>query len=456
MSLLIKALDKAEKAQVEKAAEQQKVEQQKAEQDKLAQDNTVASRDARRRAGNIANAPADSLADAPFILELTEPEQAQIQATQALAHTYHSETHTSERASNVFASKAAPAKEVNPIVWILLFGLFALLSIGGYFYYQLNQLQAPVAPTVAPPQNVVPAQVSDNPQQPASVAASEAEVSAQSQLAASALPVQPSAMPAKAHESSSEMPASQPQPQPLQSPASQAQPLAESRLPVVRSDAGVKRSSALQSMSVPTIASESASIKVSRSTAAPAVNPVLMSAYNAYLAGNDSEAQQLYKRVLQREPQNVDALLGMAAIAERQNRADDAQGWYRKVLEADPKNGIALNATVGNIHDPQTQASQLKTLIAQHPNNANAYANLGAYFAEQSQWPEAQQSYFEAYRLNASAENAFNLAVSLDQMGKSTLALPYYQQALALAGSTQSNAIDVAALQARMAAIQAQ
>jgi uncharacterized protein HemY len=181
-----------------------------------------------------------------------------------------------------------------------------------------------------------------------------------------------------------------------------------------------------------------------------------MSAYNAYVAGNDSEAQALYKRVLQRETHNVDALLGMAAIAERQNRMDDALGWYQKVLEADPKNTIALTATAGNTADRQTQALQLKNLIAQHPNDANAYANLGAYFSEQSQWPEAQQAYFEAFRLNASAENALNLAVSLDQMGKPKLALPYYQQALALVASSQSSTIDVAALQARMAAIQAQ
>lgn len=446
MSLLIKALDKAEKAQVEKA------EQQKAEQEKLAQDNVTPPRDAsRRRAGNIANAPAESLADAPFILELTEPEQAQVQATQALSQTHSSETYTSARANNVFASKAAPATEIKPIVWIVLFGLFSLLSVAGYFYYQINQLQAPVAMPVAPPANVTstaqPTVVANTQPVPAApVVESTANPPAQQTMAEPSLNAEPLSAPTKNQ-------ALSPTESAVQTPL--ATKSTESRaVNVVRSDSNVRRSSS--QLSVPTIASESASIKVSRSTAAPAVNPVLMGAYNAYLAGNDSEAQQLYKRVLQREPHNVDALLGMAAIAERQNRMEDAFGWYQKVLEADPKNTIALNATVGNIHDQQTQVTQLKTLIAQHPNDANAHANLGAYFAEQSQWPEAQQSYFEAYRLNASAENAFNLAVSLDQMGKSTLALPYYQQALALAGSTQSSAIDVAALQARMAAIQAQ
>lgn len=453
MSLLIKALDKAEKAQVEKAAEQQKAEQKKLAQGTRAAPDEADGREAsRRRADNIANTPAESIADVPFVLELTAPEQAQVQATQALAHTAYAETHSSARASNVFASKAVATTEIKPIVWIMLLGVLGLLSIAGYFYYQLNQMQAPVVSPATQPQHVaVSTPLAVNTQQPPTPAIeSSASTSASTtQEMKPDLPAEPTVAPVTHNDA----------PPPVK--AISQQPLASQSIDlpsvkIVRSDTKLKHTPESQSLPVPTIASQSASIKVSRNTAAPAVNPVLMNAYQAYLAGNDSEAQQLYKRVLQRETHNVDALLGMAAIAERQNRTQDALGWYQKVLEADPKNAIALNATVGNIPDQETQVSQLKTLIAQHPNNAHAHANLGAYFAEQSQWPEAQQSYFEAYRLNASAENAFNLAVSLDQMGKSSLALPYYQQALALAASTQSSAIDVAALQARMAAIQAQ
>jgi tetratricopeptide (TPR) repeat protein len=445
MSLLIKALDKAEKAQVEKAqAEQQKVEQQK-----LAQEAATSPQNtSRRSAGNIANEQTESTIDAPFILELTEPEQAQAQATQAFARTNYSEEHTSERANNVFASKAAPTTEIKPIVWIVLFGLFAMLSIAGYFYYQLNQMQAPIASPVVSQQNTTVNPTQSAVAQP--LTANAPPVAENPPADAPALTEQEKTVelsPAKSVASKRHVATATQQPE-----AQSAEPRA---INVVSSgDIKVRRSTVSQS--VPTIASESASIRVSRSASAPAVNPVLMSAYNAYVAGNDSEAQALYKRVLQRETHNVDALLGMAAIAERQNRMDDALGWYQKVLEADPKNTIALTATAGNTADRQTQALQLKSLIAQHPNDANAYANLGAYFSEQLQWPEAQQAYFEAFRLNASAENALNLAVSLDQMGKPMLALPYYQQALALVASSQSSTIDVAALQARMAAIQAQ
>ena len=203
------------------------------------------------------------------------------------------------------------------------------------------------------------------------------------------------------------------------------------------------------------IASDSASISVTKSQAQPGVNPTLMSAYEAYAAGKDSQAQKLYKQVLQRDVHNVDALLGMGAIAQRQGRAADANGWYGKVLEVEPRNNIARAALIDNQPqgNEQNNESHLKNMLAKQPDDANLHAALGNLYAEQSQWPAAQQAYFDAYRYRESADNAFNLAVSLDQMGKSKLALPYYQRALTLA-KTGSNGIDIAALEARIAAIQ--
>ena len=203
------------------------------------------------------------------------------------------------------------------------------------------------------------------------------------------------------------------------------------------------------------IASDSASISVTKSQAQSGVNPTLMNAYEAYTAGKDSQAQKLYKQVLQRDVHNVDALLGMGAIAQRQGRAADANGWYGKVLEVEPRNNIAQAALIENQSqgNEQNNESHLKNMLAKQPDDANLHAALGNLYAEQNQWPAAQQAYFDAYRYHASADNAFNLAVSLDQMGKSKLALPYYQRALTLA-QTGTNGIDIAALEARIAAIQ--
>ncbi|MCK5362085.1 MAG: hypothetical protein KAR22_03910, partial [Gammaproteobacteria bacterium] len=54
--------------------------------------------------------------------------------------------------------------------------------------------------------------------------------------------------------------------------------------------------------------------------------------------------------------------------------------------------------------------------------------------AEQNRWGEAQSAYFDAYRLqDGNPDYAYNLAVSLDQLGKAAAAAGYYRQALELA-----------------------
>ena len=206
------------------------------------------------------------------------------------------------------------------------------------------------------------------------------------------------------------------------------------------------------------IASKSASIQVSRNTEQAGVNPVLMRAYDAYNANNDTDAIKLYKQVLQRDVRNVDALLGLGSIAQRQGRLQDANGWYGKVLELDPKNSIALNFNLAAQLDNQApndinNESRIKNMLAKQPDDASLHATLGNFYADTNQWSAAQQAYFDAYRLNANADNAYNLAISLDQMGKPKLALPYYQRALQLSQTTRTT-IDKTALEARISAIQ--
>ena len=187
------------------------------------------------------------------------------------------------------------------------------------------------------------------------------------------------------------------------------------------------------------------------------VDPTLLAAYQAFMRGEDANAQQQYRQVLQRDVRNVDALLGMAAIAQRQGRDADAQGWYQKVLEIEPRNSIAQTAIVS----PQANTdavgaeSRIKSMIAQQPEGANLHAALGNLYAEQSQWPSAQEAYFNASRLAPNnADYAFNLAISLDQMGKSSLALKQYQRALDLLNKSGGNSPDRAQLEARIRELQ--
>ncbi len=187
------------------------------------------------------------------------------------------------------------------------------------------------------------------------------------------------------------------------------------------------------------------------------IDPILMGAYQAYTRGDDALAQQQYRQVLQRDVRNVDALLGMAAIAQRQGRDADALGWYQKVLEIEPTNTIAQSASIspsGNA-DPVTVESHIKNMLARQPEAANLHASLGNLYAEQNQWPSAQEAYFNASRLAPNnADYAFNLAISLDQMGKAKLALKQYERALELVNQSGNASPNKATLEARIHELQ--
>ena len=358
-----------------------------------------------------------------------------------------------KQAANVFAAKRIEATHQNTKLFVIVgAGLIALLAMAAYFYQYLDDSPVvilPSRPPLAQPSPIASSQAASTPANAPQVAAAEPVPTIQS------LPETTRVFEQREPVKLAEKQKSEATPMPENSgeEMSDAPSTLASNQVIVRTSKKENKSNLAKA--VKGIASDSASIQVTQSQPQPSVNPTLLSAYEAYNAGNDNEAQKLYKQVLQRDISNVDALLGLGAIATRQGRAADANGWYRKVLEIEPRNATAQAAVLAaqQHEDPQTGESHIKSLLAQLPNDANLYVALGNLYAEQNQWVAAQQAYFDAFRLNSSAENAFNLAISLDQMGKPKLALPYYQHALQLTQTGTTN-IDVAALEARIAAIQ--
>ncbi len=94
-------------------------------------------------------------------------------------------------------------------------------------------------------------------------------------------------------------------------------------------------------------------------------------------------------------------------------------------------------------------------MLAQQPDAANLHAALGNLYAEQNQWASAQESYFNACRYSPNnADYVFNLAISLDQLGKVDLALKQYQRALELINKSGASSPDRAVLETRIQALQ--
>lgn len=325
-------------------------------------------------------------------------------------------SHSPRQAAAVLRAGQGNGAGAPRTVWLAGGGVFFLLLLGGGFYYYLNSLEQPALvvarPSLPPPVPVSARPVVAENVTPASVVN---EKSVEQVVPVATQPVEQSqaTRPAKTEE-----------------------------LVVASADEKPKARSG-----------EAVLPKVTRNRAPTAsVSEGVMAGYQAYQAGDDAAAGRHYRQAAQIEPRNVDAWLGLAAVAARQDKTDEASAHYMRVLELEPRNPAAQAGLIGLTaqSDPAAGESRLKSLLAQQPEAAFLHAALGNLYAEQGQWPSAQQAYFQAYRFDSNnAEYAFNLAVSLDQMGKADLALTHYQRVLGLL-PRQAGSVDRAQLEARI------
>ncbi len=300
-----------------------------------------------------------------------------------------------EAVRNVFAAKRTPAPN-RTLLWLAL-GAVALLAIaiGGWFWWQLQSIGSSTMaartpqPLSAPSQSAPPIPA---PLPPQVASAPAAPITGTPPAATSAADTQEA-------------------PSPLPEPARnerRAAPQAEPEGPVRISRGELK------------------------------VQPALLRAVELLETDDLAGATRAYEQVLRGDARNSDALLGMAAIAIRQNDLRSAEGWYLRALEADPKD---INAQAGLINlrgqaDPQAAESRIKGLLASQPDSPTLNFALGNLYAGQRRWPEAQLAYFNAHTADPThPDYLFNLATSLDHMHLPKVALDYYKSALAASGS---------------------
>ena len=155
---------------------------------------------------------------------------------------------------------------------------------------------------------------------------------------------------------------------------------------------------------------------------------------------------------------DLDALLGLAAIAGRMGDNEDATRRYLQVLEIEPRHGLAqagLIALLGRA-DPAAAESKLRHLISLEPS-AYLYFVLGNLYADQSQWAAAQQAYFQAHNLDpGNPDYAYNLAVGLEHVSQPKLALGYYRRAVQLASARGRANFNISQAQERIGSLAAQ
>jgi len=169
----------------------------------------------------------------------------------------------------------------------------------------------------------------------------------------------------------------------------------------------------------------------------------LDAAWLAYDAGNYADAKGDYEEVLTSEKNNRDALLGLGAIAIRENDNAKASEYYLALLEQDPRDPIAT-AALSSLHYDDTalelHEKHLLSILEKSPDAAPLSFALGNVYAQQEKWKAAQQAYFDAWQQDSGNANyLFNLAVSMDQLGKHEQAAEFYKRCLQQSRNDQTS-----------------
>jgi Flp pilus assembly protein TadD len=202
-----------------------------------------------------------------------------------------------------------------------------------------------------------------------------------------------------------------------------------------------------------------ATLSVTRSEGPSPIDRHVQAGYLALAGGNVAKAQTEYFAALELDPNNVDALMGVATVAARDGNSKAATAAYTKVLKLEPGNpdATAAIASLGsNGSTGENNESRLKILIASGDGGRPAlHAALAGVYAADSRWPEAAQEYFIALAKDpGNPDLAFNVAASLDQNRNPGMALAYYGQALIFARQRPTQ-IDLHAIEQRMSQLQA-
>jgi Tfp pilus assembly protein PilF len=147
------------------------------------------------------------------------------------------------------------------------------------------------------------------------------------------------------------------------------------------------------------------------------VNYELEKAYNALLQGSTEAAIQGYKDVLVQDPNNKNAMFGLATTYHKLGMLEQARELYGRLLELDPYNAEVLNnflALVGE-EAPESAILYLEQLKAQNGEFSPIYGQLAQLYARENDLPNAIMNMQQAVAI--SPENMvykYNLAVLYD------------------------------------------
>jgi len=148
--------------------------------------------------------------------------------------------------------------------------------------------------------------------------------------------------------------------------------------------------------------------------------------------GRDEEAAQLFDQLLQQSPSEIFALLGKARLAEKRNDASQALELYRKVLEHDPNNEIALLGAAAmylKLGQPEPAIAIYRRMTLTETPNPLAFSSVLSLYREQGRTEELIDYLKQMAQRHGNRFLPF-LASEMLQAGKGEEAVALFQDAL--------------------------
>jgi len=154
-------------------------------------------------------------------------------------------------------------------------------------------------------------------------------------------------------------------------------------------------------------------------------------------------AEKQYQTILEKDPNNLDALSNLGVVYFRTGKTQSAESTLTQALAIAPNNDYVLT-TLGIVHYRQSRfdeaLNELRKAIEINPNSATAHNYLGITASQKGRQQEAEREMLQAVAKDPNYADAhFNLAVLFitTQPPSRELAREHYARATAL--GTQPN-----------------
>lgn len=175
----------------------------------------------------------------------------------------------------------------------------------------------------------------------------------------------------------------------------------------------------------------------------------LVQGYRFFMAGQIEAAEKEFRSIVETHPWADTALTALAQIAALRREPVQARYLLRQAIEINPHNRTAkvLSLALSPEHDPQLQQDKFLRLLRLNPHDegdetpsqehALIHFQTGLTQGHQARWHQAAEAFRHVLHYFPNHPDVtFNLAVSLDQLGRQSEAVALYRQAILQAGQT--------------------